>query len=271
MNISPPLPAKDACMVISWNGEGAPCDMIDFDADCTFDIVIFCYTDVEIPSEIKSFGDIIKIKSECKGDIFRETCRYIASLHHSYHYVGIFDDDIEMSVSDINEMIERAKTLNLDSFSASLTHDSYLSHRKFLSEADGGLKFVDWVEVMAPFYQWTMLEKASAFLQTNISSHGIDQFVMPMLQKLHGFARHAVFTGILMRHGRPITSNKRRFSNGLTAFQERCILRRECMNHIRRVRPDLVDSHWWFETFAPWHGPWRFWLLRWRQPFNPKR
>jgi hypothetical protein len=124
---------------------------------------------------------------------------------------------------------------------------------------------VGFVEVMMPIYAVPLFRAAAPFFRHSISSYGIDQFVFPMLQKVTGAGDAAIIDAVTARHARPITSDKRRFSNGLTASEERIRLRSVCIDWLRREHPALVGSKWYHDVFAPWNGPARFWLERLRR------
>ena len=171
-----------------------------------------------------------------------------------------------ISLSGINAMLADAREHGHASFSASLTPDSHLSHHRFVQRLGGGKRAVDWVEVMAPFLRWDLLRASGPLIAGNTSSYGIDQFVWPMLEKALGMAPSVIHDSVAMRHTRPITSDGRVYANGLTATQERVVQRARCMAWLRRERPDLVLTPWWFGWVAPWNGPAAFWAPRLLQP-----
>jgi hypothetical protein len=160
-----------------------------------------------------------------------------------------------------------ARDHNLDSFAAALSHDSYCCHAQFLYKPGQDVRLVHWVEVMMPFYRLPLFLAGGAYYARTISSYGLDQFVMPTLHKLLGYRRVAVIDAVVLRHGRPITSDDKTFANGLNAHQERRLVRRWAMAQVAAERPDLVGSAWYFKTFAPWDGPVRYLLLRLAAPW----
>ncbi len=115
---------------------------------------------------------------------------------------------------------------------------------------------------MMPIYAADLFRAATPLFRHSISSYGIDQFVFPMLQKVLGAGDAAILDAIVARHGRAITSDSRVYSNGLTAAAERIRLRRLCIDWLRAEHPALVGTRWFFDIFAPWDGPARFWLER---------
>lgn len=251
-------------VVVAWNGTGDPSALIGRDAEPQFQLAAFCYTGepAERPEGVRVFAH----RTQCKGEAFSCLIADLEAAGEDWGYVGFIDDDVAITVSGINTMLADGRAHGHASFSASLTADSYLSHERFVQRAGGGKRVVEWVEVMAPFLRWEMLRACAPLIAGNTSSYGIDQFVWPMLEQALGLPHSVIHDSVAMRHTRPITSDGRVYANGLTATQERIAQRRRCMAWLKRERPDLVLTPWWFGWAAPWNGPARFWLPRLLQP-----
>lgn len=252
-------------VVIAWAGVGDPFALLERDADPAFDLAAFCYTGE--PAEPAPGARIFAHRTQCKGEAFSALIADLEAARDDLGYVGFIDDDVAISVSGINAMLADAHAHGYASFSASLTPDSHLSHRRFVQRPGGGKRRVDWVEVMAPFIRWELLRAAAPLIAGNTSSYGIDQFVMPLLEKLVGRGESVLYDSVAMRHTRQITSDGRVYANGLTADQERDRQRARCLAHCRAERPGLVWTRWWFDWAAPWNGPGKYLALRLLQPF----
>lgn len=251
-------------MVYAWDGKSVPLEPVTQDATPEFDLLLFDYSGKATAPEGIT---LLSVSTECKGEIYREVHRWLANTNHDYEYVGLLDDDIETRWSDINRLLEIAHAHGLDCFVAGLSHDSYYSHKKFLHKGGSTVRPIDWVEVMMPFYRTKLFMAGGAYYANSISSWGLDQFAMATLQKLRQFNRVAVVDAIVFRHQRPITSDDKIFANGLSAHQERRVVRRKAMAQVAAERPDLLGSRWYFKTFSPWNGPGRFWPLRLLAPW----
>ncbi len=254
---------------VSWDGKSTPFENIIFDVQPAFALVLFCYTGAGDALRVPSFATLINKKTACKGEIYSAVIDQLETRAPPPHYVGLLDDDVQIAVSSINAMLADACNDRLGSFAASLSADSIAAHDKFRQRHGSAWRDVPWVEVMAPFYEWSLIKAAKHLIAGNISSYGIDQFVFPTLQKLIGSKGARLYDCCSMRHMRPITSDKKRFANGLTAHQERVLLRKRCMALVQKQTPGLVGSAWWYDCFAPWDGPASFLLLRIRQLFSP--
>lgn len=258
-------------VVVTWDGKGRPFPLIAFDAEPDFELAAFCYLGQPdaapdtMPRGVRLFAH----RTQCKGECFTATLAELEALGGDFGYVALIDDDIEISVSGINAMLADAHAHGYGSFSASLTADSERSHHRFVQRPGGGQRQFDWIEVMAPFLRWELWQAAGPLIAGNTSSYGIDQFVMPMLQKLLNLPGAVIYDTVTMRHARPITSDGKVFANGLTAHQERVCQREICLAHLAREAPELVGTPWWFGWAAPWNGPLRFLAPRLWQPFAP--
>jgi hypothetical protein len=256
--------APRALVVYAWDGKGEPLAPVVRDEAPEFDLVIFDYSGSAGTDRAET---VLSCRTECKGEIFREVHAWLQAGAADYDYVGLLDDDIETCWSDVNRLLRIARAHDLDVFAAALSHDSHYCHRQFLHKPGQDVRPVHWVEVMMPFYRRDLFMAAGSYYARTISSYGIDQFVMATLQKLLGFERVAVIDAVVMRHGRPITSDDKTFANGLTAHQERRQARRRAMAQVASERPDLLGSAWYLKTFAPWDGPVRFLWLRLALPW----
>lgn len=249
-------------ILISWDGRSPPLDHIDRDVEPEFDILLFDYSGGSAAaSTALPICHRISQKTECKGQIFSAFREYLIQSATDYEYVALIDDDIAVAVSALNGAISLATDAALDSFSLSLTADSFVNHRRFVARTGRVMRAMPWVEVMMPFYRQALFLAAGPFFAGSISSYGIDQFVVPMVCKMTGMDRVALIDAFSAGHYRPVTSDERVFSNGMTAHQERIVLRRQCLAAIRSNNPELLATAWFYKTFAPLNGPGRFWLL----------
>jgi hypothetical protein len=218
---------KNTLVVITWDGVLMPLNHILTDTENKFDLLIYDYSG---KADINNFENInsnhfLSIKSECKGDILLSVYQYITKNNlRTYDYIGVFDDDIYISYSDLNKLIFIASLENLDVFQASLSHDSYYNHRQFIHNPGYLIKETLWVEIMAPFYRMDIFLKAGPYLQHSISGTGIDVYLIPTIQKLLSLNKTYIVHGVQMKHCRPIRTDNRIFTNGKTNLEEIVIM-----------------------------------------------
>lgn len=257
------MPNSRTLAVITWDGVSTPLGEIEPDAAPEFDILLFNYSGngSTQPAGLPTIARLSQA-TECKGQIYAAISAWLAAGDADYDYVGLIDDDLTMKVSSINTALALAIANSLDSFAISLSADSFFSHPEMLRRPGVDLHPVDWVEVMMPFYRIALFQAGERFFRRSISSWGIDQYLMPFLQKIMEMDRVAVIDRVEACHRRPITSDCRVYSNGLTARQELRRLRRSCLRDIRENHPELLGTAWFYDTFAPAGCPRSFRRLR---------
>lgn len=247
-------------IVISWDGHSQPFSHLTIDAEPQFQLLLFDYSGTR-----KSCANaplpcsLLSQQTECKGQIFVHIASYLNHFNTTYDYIALIDDDVEISVSGFNTLLEIAEQEKFDSFAPALSGDSYHSHKQFLQQPHRVWHAVPWVEVMMPFYRYELFLAAVPHFAGSISSYGIDQFVFAMMQHVTGMNHVAVIDAVIARHKRAITSHNKIYFNGMTAAAERRHIRKACMNSIARDHPNSVGSDWYYQTFAPLNGPVRFW------------
>ncbi len=222
-------------LILSWNGKDAPFEYLVFDEAPRFEIVLFNYSgNQSIPaiSDSYHFDALISEKTEFKGSILHTIYQHY-NQHSSIDYIGFMDDDIEMSVSSINKLLDTAYLYGLDAFQAAVHPDSYHSFQYNKLKPGMEIQFVNWVEIMTPFYRKQLFDAAHEFYQTNISSYGIDNFAIPYFQELLGMTKTAVIHSVSMKHLRKVTDGSKKFSNGLTARQEGELVRKKIIQKIK--------------------------------------
>lgn len=265
-------PVRRSLVVFTW--DGGSLDHICFDSAPDFDILLFDFTGrATRPDEDWAF---LSEKTECKGDVLRVVGHYLRRENRLPEYVALFDHDVRTRISDLNCLLDIARREQLDSFAPALTQESYFSYPQFLTHrcslsSGESIRRIRWVEVMMPFYRSELFLAGTDFYERSITAYGIDSFVIPMFQKVLNMENVAVIDHITVTHTQPVSSGKRRCSNGLTPYQERVNARRECLDWLAVNRPDLVGTAWYYQTFAPLDGPVRFWLLRLGWPWHALR
>lgn len=263
-------------VLVSWDGESLPLALVHQDAPPEFDWILFDYTGRQASGARTLRGQpmtVLAAKTECKGEIFKHLSDHLAATAASAataeadgpwpEYVGIIDDDILISVAQINTALHLARCERLDVFSPSLSHDSPYSHQWMRHQPNRIYREVDWVEVMMPFYRGDLFMAARAYYQDNISSWGLDRFLIPALQQLRGQTRTALLDAVMASHRRPVTSGGKVYRNGRTAWQERQILRQASLALIAREAPALRESPWYHRTFVQRETPNKW--IRWKR------
>ncbi|MEO8315759.1 MAG: hypothetical protein ABI645_13315 [Pseudomonadota bacterium] len=229
-----------AIVLVSWDGKDRPLSCVAQDAAPEFDIVLFDYTGThsQVPAAASANTvALISQRTECKGEIYRHFAAWVKNNRTSADYVALIDDDVLISVSALNMALHQGRQWNLDVFSPTLDPRSAHSHDFMIAQpAEEQPRYVDWVEVMMPFYRTGLLLETGSRIGGNISSWGIDKYLVPTIQWLRGKTRTALLDCVVAVHERPITSGFRRFRNGWTADEEMRLMKWKARNLARRSR-----------------------------------
>lgn len=232
-------------IVISWDGISTPLSYVLQDTPPDFDLFIFDYSGQDNASQLEELQPAFYLsqKTECKGDILLGVYNHL--IQHSvtdFKYIGLLDDDIFISFSDLNKLLFIANMEQLDVFQASLTHDSYYHHRQFIQKAGSVMMPTNWVEIMAPFYSSAVFFEVGKEFNRSISGTGIDVYLIPTVQVLLGKTKTAVVHAVSMKHCRPIRTDNRIFRNGKDNLTEIAELQSYCMDIVNR-NPTKFDPN----------------------------
>ena len=231
-------------VMVSWNGRDPILDNILIDGQAHFELLVVDYSgghpDVATPASTEVEGlnvQVVGRRTECKGDLYQVLADYLRAQGRQPLHVGLIDDDVLISVADINRVLHLARWHRLHCCTPSLAHDSPHVHRWMLHQPHHFLRPVDWVEVMMPFYSGELFDLIMPELQGNVSSWGIDRYLVPTLQALHGLHGAWIVDAVVAQHARNVTSGDKVFRNGLTADQEQRRLRQHSLQLIERLQP----------------------------------
>jgi len=178
----------------------------------------------------------VSTRTENKGQVFYEVYKYLyPNNEERYEYIGVIDDDIYTSYSDLNKLIFIGQINHLDVFQPSISHDSFFDHRQFTHKAGYQTKKEDWVEIMFPMYREKLYKAAGPYFNETITGQGIDVYLMPVLQVIHNMKNTAVVHAIQIKHCRPVQSGDRTYSDGKSNFDN--------IDHIRSRAIELIESN----------------------------
>jgi len=250
-------------VLVSWDGRSEALSMIHLDAPAQFEWMIFDFSGQSSSGPAQLRGQevyLLSMATECKGEIYQALAIHLAAQDLEPEYVALIDDDIILSVSDINRALHIGRSTGLDVFSPTLSHDSVYTHRWSLSQGRSLLREVDWVEVMMPFYRGRLFRSGQTYFSGNVSSWGIDKYLIPTLQQIGQATRTALLDSVVASHRRPVTSGLKRYRNGHTAADESTRMKSVCQALLTQQRPDLLGSDWYRRIFVQRHA-----RTRWQQ------
>jgi hypothetical protein len=249
-------PPTRPIVLFSWDGHSVPLRMLHLDVPPQFDVMLFDYSGSCAEPEILVQDLRCRVLSgvtECKGEIYSALARDLVARGTQPEYAALIDDDVVLSVSGINYALHLGRCLAWDSFSPALSHDSEYTHRWTLRQPSRLYHATDWVEVMMPFYRGALFLAGAPYYEGNVSSWGIDKYLMPTLQQLLHMERTVIVDAVMAAHTRPVTSGMKVYRNGMTAEQEKQRMKQLCLEMLTQQRPDLLRGTWFHRIFMQRH------------------
>jgi len=241
---SPVPPGDENLVLISWDGLEQPLRLLQQDQPLAFQLLLFDYSGrAQRPAELPAGCEWLSRATHCKGEILSALVPWLQKRAGNYRYIGLIDDDVALSVGQINRALDLAERVRSISFSPSLHREDqeFLPH--MVSQGQHDWRRVTWLELKMSFVRADLFLAAAPFYPLSFSGYGIDCFVHPYWARVLELpGDFHVFDRIVARHRRPHQSGGLTFPNGLKGLQEAQRLHRMCLHHLAKERPDLIDD-----------------------------
>lgn len=140
----------------------------------------------------------------------------LADIVFNYKAIAIFDDDVKITTSQINNLFNVGLSLDLNIWQAALTHDSYSAWKHFYQKSDSYIRNTNTMEVMMPFFNKDALIKCWESFDINYCAWGLDVAWSHILKN----EKIAVIDAIPVSHIRPMRGHTRIMPSGLTPSAE---------------------------------------------------
>ena len=242
VGFAPVPPGDENLVLISWDGLEQPLRLLQRDQPSSFQLLLFAYSGRALrPAELPAGCHWLSYATHCKGEILSALVPWLQEREEHYHYIGLVDDDVALSVGQINTALALAEKLGSISFSPSLHRKDreFLPH--MVSQGQGEWRRVAWLELKMSFVRADLFLAAAPFYPLSFSGYGIDCFIHPYWARVLDLpGDFHVFDRIVVRHQRPHRSGRMTFPNGLKGLQEAQRLHRLCLRHLVGERPDLI-------------------------------
>jgi len=156
--------------------------------------------------------------SEFWGESFYKLCHLVRG---SYDVVLFMNSDLLVPTSSLNTFFEINDMFALDISQPSLALNSYFSHDHTLySPVNGLVSEIPFAEIMMPCLSGIVIEEICKLGLYTISGWGMDNYLFPYITKKLRLTPQAVVHACQVLHTKPVDSNRRVFSDGLTAHQQ---------------------------------------------------
>jgi hypothetical protein len=142
-----------------------------------------------------------------------------------YDYVWLPDDDLAANSAGVDAVFDAMRRYDLDIAQPSLTRDSYFTHFLFLSCPGFRLRYVNFIEIMAPCLKANLLAKVLDDFHGSMSGFGMDYVWCRLGAEPRDKA--AILDEVTVRHTRPVGKALRgaMAARGLDAKAEERVIR----------------------------------------------
>lgn len=166
-----------------------------------FDIFLSYFGD-----ELNKYREQATYYEQVKGGKWPEIARIVndnSDIMAKYDAIWMPDDDLLISTKEINRMFNFFNALELDLAQPSLSKNSYFSYSQLLNIPQNLIRYVNFVEVMAPIFSGSGLEQLKHTFSMSPSGWGLDS-VWPKVIKNPNKRKIAILDVTQVIHTRPV-------------------------------------------------------------------
>lgn len=198
-----------------------------------FDLLVAYYED--LPSCVSESGITYVHVAGKKVEGWHLLMSSCAEQIKQYDYVAFIDDDIETSATQLSRLFAIGYKLQLSIWQPSLSWTSYFTYAGTLSNPSFRIRYVNYIEMMAPFFSRNALARVKPLFGYGWES-GLDLIWGNALQPTA--RRFAIVDEVQVRHTRPVGLKKE--ENGFVnkGYESHIYA---CLAHFRLEWPSLIS------------------------------
>ncbi len=191
--------------------------------DRPFDVLLLTY---HPPAEIKDLNldsthyRVLNLQ-DFKWVMIHKLLVQNQDILNRYDYFFFVDDDIEISLANVENLFLLTNKYNLVMSQPVLSRDSYKSWRVLRKKFVSGIRYLSTVELMCPVMSRVAVEELLPTFNLNKSGWGIDILWGDLIRRKFGEKSIAVFDLIVARHAKPVGQGELYEKLGKSAFDER--------------------------------------------------
>ncbi len=177
-----------------------------------YDIIIYGYE--PLPAHLTKGAAEVIIMPGSKIFSLNKLLQFRTDILSRYQQIALLDDDLAGSSADINKLFAYGRSRGLSLWQPSLTWDSYFSYAVTLHNPLFRLRYVNFVEMMCPFFSAAHLRLALPLFGLGYEVH-IDRLWCRL--RPDWCKAYAIIDDVQFRHTRPvgITAAAKGFGAGL--------------------------------------------------------
>ena len=144
-----------------------------------YDLIFYHYGEnTELYEKYKKLGVFSKRNKGSKFQNLYDLYKYHKDYLDRYDYIFVLDDDIEISISDINKMFDIARERDLNICQPSLSDIGYIDHRITKHSDKYTIAYSNFVEMNAPLFKKEALFKFLNLYDNSLIGFGMDYLYM---------------------------------------------------------------------------------------------
>lgn len=176
---------------------------VDEGRERSFDMLVAAYSPDAPVIEADGVTNVLLPGRKVHGfsNVFRSHSRILAD----YRYIALVDDDIATNQRDLERCFSIGRAKHLKIWQPSLTWDSHFSHACTLTNPSFLLRYVNFVEMMCPFFEVTYLKRAMPLFDLGYET-GIDLIWTRLMRD--PWLKAAVVDDVSVRHTREVGVQK---------------------------------------------------------------
>lgn len=180
-----------------------------------------------------------------KVQILEFVSEFLKQSTVSYRYVGVIHDDILIRISDINELLHLASIFDLDSFLPEFCID----FGRPISGWRQIWKRPSWNDALLRFYKVELFSLAAPFFSRSPSLGGIDEYVMPLMEKVWHMEKSAVMGPITATHVASLRDLASPFLEEPPLTEALRELKASCISYTYEHHPEIARLPWFKKRF----------------------
>ncbi len=167
-----------------------------------YDLIVFAYE--ELPPELTSMATAAITLAGPKIYSWDQLFSQRPEILQNYRQIALLDDDLICTAADINASFAAGARYQLDLWQPSLSWDSYFSYAVALHNPLFRLRYVNFIELMCPFFSAAHLR-----LALPLFALGFETTVDRLWCRLQPDGRYAyaIIDAVQFRHSRPVGQN----------------------------------------------------------------
>ena len=169
-----------------------------------FDLIVAAYED--LPPELTSAATESIFIPGTKVAGWSRLFSDRPELLQRYEQIALMDDDLLCSACDINASFDAGRKYQLSLWQPSLSWTSYFSHAVFLNNPLFRVRYVNFIEMMCPFFSADHLGRSLPLFALGYET-GIDRLWCRLRRDWRG--AYAVLDDVQFEHTRPVGQNRK--------------------------------------------------------------